>query len=245
MTVPELPKSLEELIAGYALDNLNHEEAEELRQLLKEYPEFSTEVHQLQEVLGLIPYALPEVTTPQHLREALLQSANAEVKSNLAPKRSAFIGRKIAGSIAALLVLILGLDDYQTRQNLSTMQAEVSRQTDVIAMLQHPKTHLVSLKGMDMASAASGSIVMTPGEPKVVLILQNLPVLPQGQSYQLWSVVGSEKIPSGQFNASSHGTVFVKLSTPPSGKVTALVVTIETSPTPNTPDGPMVMTSSL
>ena len=97
---------------------------------------------------------------------------------------------------------------------------------------------------MDKASAASGSIVMTPGEPKVVLILQNLLVLPQGQSYQLWAVIGGEKIPSGQFNASSQGTVFVKLFTPPSSKVTALVVTIETAPTPNTPDGPMVMTSS-
>lgn len=128
--------------------------------------------------------------------------------------RSPLPGRKIAGSIAALLVLALGLDNYHIRQELSTMQAQVAQQKDVIAMLQNPNTHLVSLKGMDMASAASGSIVMTPGEPKGVLILQNLPVLPQGKFYQLWAVVNGEKIASGQFNASSQGTVFVKLATP-------------------------------
>ena len=86
---------------------------------------------------------------------------------------------------------------------------------------------------------------MTPGEQKGVLILQKLPTLPQGQFYQLWAVVNGEKIPSGQFNASSQGTVFTKLSTPPSSKVTALVVTVEVSAAPISPSGPMVMTSSL
>ncbi len=121
----------------------------------------------------------------------------------------------------------------------------LERQKDVISMLQNPNTHLVSLKGMDMAAAASGSIVMTRGESKVVLILQNLPVLPKGQFYRLWAVVNGENITSGQFNASLQGAVFTKLSTPPSSEVTALVVTIEVSPTPKRPDGPMVMTSYL
>jgi len=92
------------------------------------------------------------------------------------------------------------------------MQAQVARQR-CHCDASNPNTHLV-LKGMDMASAASGSIVMTPGEPKVVLILQNLPVLPEGKFYQLWAVVNGEKIPSGQFNASSQGKVFVKLASP-------------------------------
>ncbi len=259
MTGPELPERLEELIAGYVLGNLSSEEAEELRQVLTERPELSTEVHRLQEVLELMPYALPEVAPPQHLREAILAqvappqhlrtgiltAADVEVKRSPTPKRFPLVWSQIAGSIAALLVLALGLDNYQLRQQLSNMQAQVARQKDVIAMLQNPNTHLVSLKGMDMASAASGSVVMTPGEPKAVLILQNLPVLPKGQAYQLWVVVSGEKIPSGQFNPSSQGTVFVKMSTPPSAKVTALVVTVEVSPAPRSPDGPMVMTSSL
>ena len=245
MAGPLLPERLEELIAGYVLGDLSSTEAEELRQLFTENPELSTEAHRLQEVLELMPYALPEVNPPQHLRKVILDAANAEIKRNSTLKRFPSAWSKVATAIAALLVLTLGLDNYGVRQQLSTIQAEVDRQKDVIAMLQNPNTHLISLKGMDMAAAASGSIVMTPGESKVVLILQNLPVLPKGQFYQLWAVVNGEKIPSGQFNASSQGAVFTKLSTPPSSKVTALVVTVEVSPTPRKPDGPMVMTSFL
>ncbi len=244
MTESLLPERLEELIAGYVLGNLSSEEAEELRQLLTEHPKLSAEIHRLQEVLELMPYALPEVDPPQHLRSAILEAADVSIKRDSNPLRSVFPWSQIAG-IAALLVLILGVDNYRIRQHLSTIQAEIVRQKDVIAMLQNPQTHLVSLKGMDMASAASGSIVMTPGEQKVVLILQKLPTLPQGQFYQLWAVVNGEKIPSGQFNASSQGTVFTKLSAPPSSKVTALVVTVEVSAAPISPSGPMVMTSSL
>ena len=245
MTGPLLPERLEELMAGYVLEDLGPEEAEELAQLLKEHPELNTEVNRLHEVLELMPYALPEVTPPQHLREDILKvTATDSIKCFSTPQRSRLPWKKIAGSVAALLILTLGLDYYRIKQQLSTVQTQVARQKDVIAMLRNPNTHLVGLKGMDMASAASGSIVMTPGEPKAVLILQNLPTLPQGQFYQLWSVVDGKKIPSGQFKATSQGNVFVKLSTPPSAKVTALVVTVEVSPTPSRPGGPMVMTSS-
>ncbi|MFB8789957.1 MAG: anti-sigma factor [Potamolinea sp.] len=98
---------------------------------------------------------------------------------------------------------------------------------------------------MDQSSAASGSIVVTPGEPKAVLILQNLPVLPKGQFYQLWPIVNNEKIPWEAFNTTERGTVFIKLSLPTNSEVTALVVTVETVPAPTTPAGPMVMTGTL
>lgn len=245
MTAPLLPEQLQELIAGYVLGNLSSQEAEKLRHLLTERPELNTEVHRLREVLELMPYALPEVEPSQHLRGVILEAANVPIKHNGTRKRSPLSWKITASSVAALLVLILGLDNYRIRQQLGTVQAQVARQKDVIAMLQNPNTHLVSLKGMDMASAASGSVVMTPGEPKVVLIVQNLPVLPTGQFYQLWAVVNGEKVSSGQFNATSRGTVFVKLATPPTSEVTALVVTVEVSPTPKSPTGAMVMTSDI
>ncbi len=245
MTERELPERVEELIAGYVLGDLSSFEAEELTRLFAEHPELAQEVNRLHEVLELMPYALPEVPLPQHLRKVILEAVDVSIIPQPRPKRSLKLWRNLAGSIAALLVLILGLDNYNLRQHLSTVQAQVDRQKDVIAMLQNSDTHLVSLKGMNVAKNAAGSVVMTPGEPQSVLILQNLPVLPKGQFYQLWSVVNGEKIPSGQFNASSRGTVLIKLSTPPATEVQGLVVTVEVSPAPHSPSGPMVMTSNL
>lgn len=259
MSEPLLPEHLEELLAGYVLGNLSPEEAEELRQLLTEHPELVQEVARLQEVLEAIPYALPDVAPPEHIRSAILTaaSANSVAASNPGasqhPSSSARKGLKrslsrwswVLGSAAALLALTVSLDNYRIRQQMTTLEAQVAKQKDVIAMLQQPDTQLVSLKGMAQASAASGSIVVTPGEPKAVLILQNLPVLPKGQFYQLWTVVDDEKIPWEQFSTNQKGTVFIKLSLPANSQVTRLVVTVEASPTQENPVGPMVMTGTL
>jgi len=156
---------------------------------------------------------------------------------------------RVAGGIATLLVAALSIRTYQLQQQLVAMQRQIDRQEDVIAMLQQPNTRLVSLKGMDGAVTASGSMVMTPGDPQVVLILQNLPPLPEGQAYQLWSVINDQKIPWEQFRVNEQGTAFTKLSLPSSYPssyiITRLVVTIEVSPTPPIPTGPMVMISDL
>jgi anti-sigma-K factor RskA len=245
MTERELPERIEELMAGYVLSNLSPLEAEELKQLLAQQPELQQELNRLQEVLELMPYALPEVAPPPRLRAAILQATDLSTRQQPKPQRFSIQWRYLVGSIAALVVLVVGVDNYLLRQHLGIMQAQVARQKDLIAMLQNPDTHLVALKGMDRAATAAGSIVMTPGEPQSVLILQNLPVLPPGQSYQLWSIVRGEKIPSGQFNANSRGTVLVKLSTPSATEIQALVVTVEASPAPKSPSGPIVMVSNL
>ncbi|MEG4573653.1 anti-sigma factor [Microcoleus sp. N3A4] len=259
MTEPLFPERSEELMAGYVLGNLSSSEAEELRQVMKENPELATEVRRLQEVLEVMPYALPDLAPPPHLYSAILEAASAAsvavanphvsgVPNSLPQKKlkhSPLQWSRVLGSIAALLALAVGVDNYRLRQEITTLEAQVVRQKDVIAMLQQPNTRLVSLKGMADASAASGSIVITPGEPKAVLILRNLPVLPQGQFYQLWSVINNEKIAWEPFNTNEAGTVFVKLSLPANAEVTPLVVTVEASPLLKNPAGPMVMTGTL
>lgn len=259
MTEPLFPKRSAELMAGYVLGNLSSSEAEELRRVMKENPELATEVASLQEVLEVMPYALPDIAPPPHLYSAILEAASAASiavpnphvsgSPNSLPqkklKHSPLQWSRVLGSIAALLALAVGVENYRLRQEITTLEAQVVRQKDVIAMLQQPNTRLVSLKGMADASAASGNIVITPGEPKAVLILRNLPVLPKGQFYQLWSVNNNNKIAWEQFNTNERGTVFVKLSLPANAEVTPLVVTVEASPLLKNPAGPMVMTGTL
>jgi anti-sigma-K factor RskA len=292
MTEPLLPERLEELIAGYVLGNLSSEEAEEFRQLLTEHPELAIEVQRLQEVLEVMPYALPEAAPPPSIRQSLLETVSAESQAAAATasehlpalrKAKPGLWRRLKGSprqwsgivcgAAALLVVALALENYHfrlqvtrmqakvtrmqakvarlasdnhnIRLQVTTMQAKVARREDVISMLQQPDVHVVPLKGTERASAATGSMLMTPGESNAILIFKNLPVLPEGQFYQLWSVVKDEKILWGGFRISDHGTVFAKLPRPSNLNVTALVMTIEESPAPTTPAGPMVMAGNL
>ncbi len=258
----ELPQGLEELIAGYVLGNLSPEEAEEFQQLLKVHPELNKEVNHLQEVLGMMPYSLPDIAPPPRLRDAILQATDTQATDTngeiqIATKNTSiswlpitdnFVNwycgcwRKIAAGAVAFLLVGLVIDNYLLRQKL---YAQTSQQKDVITILKNPSTRLVSLKGMDQANTASGSIAIAPGQQEAVLVVQNLPLLPEGQIYQLWAIVNGQRISWGQFHANSKGTMLVKLSIPPVDRVSGLVVTVEVSPAPWQPDGAMVMTSNL
>lgn len=253
---PEL-ENLEELIAGYVLGNLSSAEAETLQQLLASDPAIAQEMSQLQEVLATMPYALPETAPSPALRAHLLAAATA-------PRPTPFKkwGKVVAiagSSVAALFVMSgLAIDNYQLRQRLTntetrlvdaryflgTTQAQVDQQKELIKTLQSPSTRLVPLRGMDPFGDAAGNLIVHPDQRESVLVLQNLPILPPGQSYQLWSVVDQQKLAAGSFNADADGKVLAKLALDRIARIPNLVITVETTPTPEKP-GPMVMTSSL
>ncbi len=243
------PDHWQELMAGYVLGNLTPEEAEELQQLLSAHPELGEEMHSLQNVLAVMPYALPEVQPAASVRSRILTAAQNQ-EDQIVPIRQRDRRPSMTlwgGSIAAILAVAIGLDNLNLRQQLATTQAKIASQKDLIAMLQAPQTKLVTLKGMDQMSKAAGNVVITPGEAGAIVVLQDLPILPAGQTYNLWAVANGQKVSAGNFIANPQGRVFVKvpLTSATSDLVTNLVVTIETSPTPLSPQGPMVMTSNL
>ena len=256
-TYPEssYPDHWQELMAGYVLGNLTPEEAEELQQLLAAHPELGEEMHSLQDVLAAMPYALPEVQPAAAVRSRILADAQNQTAQHQAQNQPVPIRQRDrrqsmilwGGNVAAILAVAIGLDNLTLRQQLATTQAKIASQKDLIAMLQAPQTKLVTLKGMDQLSKAAGNVVITPGEAGAIVVLQDLPILPQGQTYNLWAVASGKKIAAGNFTANPQGRVFVKvpLTSATSDRVTNLIVTIEASPTPLAPQGPMVMTSNL
>ncbi len=240
-------EQLDELMAGYVLGNLSPEEAKTLEKILDTRPDKVLEMYRLQETLDLLPYGLPLTPAPAHLNESILKlTQKKSFKLGFMPGIHQLWQKKVS-IIFALILAGLTWSNYRLRQELSLAQAETSYQKDLVSMLQNPKTHLVSLRGVDMASSAAGSIVMTPGEPKSVLILQNLPTLPEGMYYKLWCISDGKKIPSEQFNAGENGRVLTKVPTPSADQVTGIVITLEQgTPSDNvTTPGPMVMSSSL
>jgi anti-sigma-K factor RskA len=244
MAEPIRPEHWQELIAGYVLGDLSPAEAETVQQLLAAEPELVSEVRQLQEVLAAMPYSLPEVAPPAQLRSAI-ETAVSPTAVSVRPTRRRLNLQPLVASLAAVVLAAFAIDNVRLRQQLTRTQAQAAQQQDLIAMLQEAKTQVVSLKGMDRLSNAAGNVVITPGLPQGILILQKLPALPPGQSYQLWSVVDGKKVASGQFAGNPKGNVFVKVPLSASAGLTGLVVTVEASATPDRPTGPMVMTSTL
>jgi anti-sigma-K factor RskA len=230
-------EELEELIAGYVLGDLSAEEAEALEQRFAANPELQPEVAQLQEVMALLPYALPEVQPSPQLRAAVLAEAQ---RAHLPTKRTARPWSRIAAGIAAIVALAIGLDNYRLRQELDRSQLQARQQAEITAILQS-SARLVSLKGVETAPM-SGSVVLAP-DRATFAIAAKLPHLPENQIYRLWAVEGEKKTACGQFNATAKGTVLDRFAIPAECSLSTakLVVTREPFPSPPQPVGTAVL----
>lgn len=236
---------LQELLASYVLGDLTSEEAAEVKKLLDNHPELIAEVNDLQETLALLPFALPETKLPQTLSSQILQAATisttTQITSNQSRKKQ--LWQTIAATIAASIILGLGLYNYRLQQQVSTIRQEVSAYQDTIALLQQPNINLLSLEGIKVNSQASGSFAIAP-TGKAVLSLQNLPKLPKNRVYRLWAVAKGKKIDCGDFKVNEKGKVLVQMPVDSSMiRVSSALVTVEPLQPVEQPTGEIVMRS--
>ncbi|AFY72551.1 hypothetical protein (DUF2337) [Synechococcus sp. PCC 7502] len=247
----------EKLIAGYVLGDLTTEEVAEVHKLLALHPELVAEVDQLQEVLSLLPLALPEDYPSEHLRSQILLNAEL-LDADLASESNSYIQSPIKiskpffhrisnktyliGGIMAALLVGLGFDSYHTRQQLAIAQGELSSYQQAIAVLKQPNNRLLALKGMGEVPAASGSLVIATQANSGILTIQKLSMPPSNMSYCLWALVDGKKTYIAEFMPDQTGTVMLRV---PINQILmgakSVVITLEPKQSPPEPKGEMVM----
>lgn len=248
MTDPLSPELIEALMAGYVLDDLAPEEAEQFHRLLAENPDLIVEVKRLQEALDVLPYALPEVEPPPRLRESILEATATE------PSWPRIPWGKILAGTAAILALLLGWDNYRLRQQLAQRQPDRNQQENqeeviaalqqVVDVLQQPDTRVFALAGTDQATTASGSIAIAFEQKKAAIVVQNLPTTVEGKIYRLWAIIDNKKVACANFKATQAGKVLEAVTLPAAACSSAnatLAVSLEPLPSPPQPVGPVVM----
>jgi anti-sigma-K factor RskA len=244
MTRPPLSENWQELVAGHVLGNLDSEEAEIFCQLMEAYPIISSEVNRLQQILALMPYALPDQSPPDRLRNAILEATQPQ-PSQFKRERALQVRSRwlsLTSAAAGVLLAVLGGVTYQLRQDLQRTQA-------IVETLQQPHSIHYALGGMGIATQASGSLVVNPARKQVYILVQHLPQLPTAQVYRLWGANPGNPQPiyCGQFNSDRNGKiVMTKTLSPTSCSAAAqMLVTIESVTAPPVPKGSLVMQSSL
>lgn len=257
-----ISESIQELMAGYVLNTLSAEEAEDFERYLHHHPELAAPMRELEELMGLMASAAPPVSAPTRLRSKILAIAQPSPAIALwrLPIRH---WSRVATVAAALLLLALGIDNYLLRRKLALREQAIialekseSHQRQNVALmnatftaLQGDETYLFSLRGTDAATNASGSVVLDLESGIALVALQNLPPLPSGESYHLWAFTEDKKIPCGTFNTDSSGRIVDKVAVP-IPEYTSPVVFMRISKesatvSPDSSDPALMMTSEI
>jgi anti-sigma-K factor RskA len=245
---------LQILIAGYVLGNLDADEAAEFEQIMMHDPAIAEEVSQLQLVLEE-SFGVSDISPPAHLRSAILSTdplpqpsavPDSPAVSNYPPRRSLPWNRMIHAA-AAVIIVALGISNYQLWRSLQTSQSETQRSATVVYALQSTSEN----------NAASATVTIDPDRLEAVLTVQNLPPLPPGKVYVLWTVVRTDApvtrdaksaILTEVFNVNDQGSISQVIGVPEvfraAGLVSNMAVTIEDATAPEKHQGKPVMIAS-
>ena len=253
--------TLEDLLTRYVLGELRGSEARELEQLIAQRADLASELTRLQRTFGLMPYAaLAE--PPPHLRGRILEAARTAQAAGPAPATTAEPRRdrvvpigaarmrtrggapwaKIVGSIAAMLIVVLGWDGYRLRQELHLQRA-------VTTTLQEPNVVMsfaMRPTGVSFGGPA-GNVILDLDAKKAAVAIRGLPPLEAGEVYRLWARVGDHAVPCGQFNANAGGEVVSQFTIPVdayTSPVSALFLNVEPAAQADHPVGKTVMVSA-
>jgi anti-sigma-K factor RskA len=189
----------EELKESYALGNLSEAERREFERYLAENPSEQAEVDELSSIARLLALAPPEQEPPARLRKHLMNQVRAEAAesgSQGAATRTRGEGREswarrlfgIRGAVTAAAAAILGLAVWNV-----SLQSEVRD-------LRDTQMNAYELQGSGEAQTVEGKVVKI-GEQGAMLVATDLPELPEGKTYEMWSIDEGQPESCGTFEA--------------------------------------------
>ena len=227
----------QDLKESYALGALSEEERREVEEYLRENPFARTEIDDLASVASLLALAPEEQEPSERLRKSLLKQVRSEAGSAPAEGASRTAGgwmsrlfgvRGVAAGVAALALAALLIWNV-------TLQAEVRELRDF-------QMSAYELQGSGEASGAQGQIVNLDGE-RAMLVATDLPELPEGQTYEMWTIDEDEPESRGLFKA-GEGPSIKAIDQPISGAET-FAITVEPEGGSPQPTSDPIVTADL
>jgi len=160
----------------------------------------------------------------------------------------------IAASIA-VLVMLIGLfvlwrentaartELAQLTSQIQTTEAELARERETVALLTSSGSQLTPLAGTDITRSAQATIAYDPSG-RAVLLAKGLPVAPPGKAYQLWFIVGNQKLPGKVFTTDAAGNGKLRDEIPAAAREGAVfAVTLEPAQGVTAPTGQIYLVS--
>ena len=236
-----------DMLPAYALDCLEAEEHEQVRQHLETCASCQEELRVYQGVVAQLACTVPQRTPPAQLKQKILdQTSSPAVRPNVnvTPPRpawwtrlaQAFLPRTPALRWATVLViLVLAAGNIILWQKLGQAQST-----------QGQNLRTAELVGTTNAPGAGGILVISTDGRYGTLLVDGMPTIKANQVFQLWLIKDGKRTSGGIFTvkSSGYGTLVVKTGQSLLN-YTACGITIEPSGGSPAPTGTKVLGGSM
>lgn len=207
------------ILESYALGMCNADEAMQVEKMCAQYPEIQTELTKIQESIN--EYALLHSKTPHtETREKILSKImDNEIQTNISTTSIIpLFSNRLAIAASILLfslslignillytkyrlakdeVITLNTEKQQLASNINANQVSMETMNKNMALLTHPNTIKVVMKGVEKSPTSMAMIYWNTQSKEVFIELKSLPMPEQGKQYQLWAIVDGKPVDAG------------------------------------------------
>ena len=173
-------------IPAYALGALDTEDVAAIESHLWTCASCRTELAEYRNVSDSLLTALPPQSPPLALRRRL-QNQLPSARKPSRPQWTWSFGQ-LATALAVVALLVLNMSSFLQVRQMQYQQAQLLDKVEnsevVLGMLSSPSVEQIPISG----DVASGTLLLDRENNKAVLIVENLPQLDEGQTYQAWLV---------------------------------------------------------
>ena len=250
MDTPVNHSEYEQLAAGYVLGALEPDDEHLFQRHLGDCAVCEANVHELEDVVGKLAYAVPSVQPP----ETLWASIRHEIRSAPAPaqvpvpaevpapaltpprearRRGSPLLARLAVAAAIVAVAALSVWNLNLRDQNAGYRDQVATLEDTTRLLTDPTTTKVALEGSATQRGAHATVLASADQDDGVLVVVGLPAAERGKVWELWGIPEGEITRAEKalvFDSSgSQGVQYLKFRVPVDQR-TAFAVTQEPGP---------------
>ncbi len=217
----------EELKDAFVLGALPEEERREFEEYLASHPERQAEIGELGAVASMLALSPQQQEPPPELRRRIMDTVEAEAARPLPSRRRSWLAgigeflslRNLALGAATLLVIGLFSWNMVLQGETQDLQGRIQSLQD-----QPQEPQMVELGGAGTEQGARAELVTLEGD-RAVLVVENMPPVPEGKTYQIWVIEDDVPKPSGLFEPKQDSVAAVVEH--PLGGGDVIAVTVE------------------
>jgi len=249
-------------IPAFVLGALDPDEALRVGEHIAICPTCGAEADAYRTALDVLPYAVPQLNPPSHVKQQILARIAAshfhlqQGAATTARRRSRWLIGLSVGSL--LLTLVFGYMMADARSHLDLMTSQLTQSQQTVEAVRHQAAEDNRMASFIMASQtvvrqltspdrrANAMIYMQPGNTQAVLMIHGMPRPAPGRIYQLWLAKSGVQVPATMFDVDEYGAVTLMIQAPaPVDQYDRAMVTVEQAGGSTQPSDNIMLSGSL